>query len=91
MKGFLTVFICVLIAMSLGCAAKSVQKAAGDMPDPHAGIFAQKCAKCHDVTKVDDAHKTKTTVEMVEIIKQMQQKPGSGITDEDVQILIEQY
>jgi hypothetical protein len=91
MKGFLVIFVCILVAVCLGCAAKNAQKAEGDMPDPHAGVFSQKCAKCHDLAKVDDAHSTKSDVEMVEIIKRMQQKPGSEITDEEVILLIEQY
>jgi hypothetical protein len=91
MKGFLSIFVCVLVAVSLGCAAKSAQESPGDMPDPHAGVFSQKCAKCHDIAKVDDAHKTKTKVEMVEILQRMKDKPGSDITDEDLQLLIEQY
>jgi cytochrome c2 len=91
MKGFLSVFVCVLFAASIGCATKSAQKAAADMPDPHAGIFSQKCAKCHQIEKVEDAHATKSKVEMVEILKRMQTKPGSEITDSQLQMLIQQY
>jgi cytochrome c2 len=91
MKGFLSVFVSVLFAMSMGCAAKSAQKTAADMPDPHAGIFSQKCAKCHEIKRVEEAHATKSKVEMVEILKRMQSKPDSGITDSQLQMMIEQY
>jgi len=90
MKGFLTVLVCALVALILGCAA-TAEKPADAMPDPHAGIFSENCATCHDIAKVDDAHKTKTKVEMVEIMKRMKDKPGSGITDEELNILIQQY
>jgi len=91
MKGFFSVFFCFLLAASVGCAAKSAQKPADAMPDPHAGIFADKCAKCHQLEKVDEAHATKTKVEMVEIIKRMQKKPDSGITDTQLEMMILQY
>jgi len=90
MKDLLTVLTCVLLAVSFGCAATS-EKPVDPMPDPHAGIFSQKCASCHDIARVDEAHRTKTKVEMVEVIKRMKDKPGSNITDEDLDILIRQY
>jgi len=91
MKGLAYILGCVLVALFLGCAAKSSQETQAVAPDPHAGIFAEKCAKCHDLARVDQAHETKTKVEKEEILRRMQQKPGADITDKEMQMLIDQY
>ena len=83
----------VLLLMFFGCPPKESQKTAAPtaMPDSHSAIFAEKCAKCHDLTRVDEAHKTKTKVQMQDIIKRMKEKPGSGISESDLSQLINLY
>ena len=91
MKGLLSILVCVLVALCLGCAAKTAEKTEADVPDPHAGIFTEKCARCHDMARVEEAHETKTKLEKEEILRRMQQKPDSDISVEDLGVLIERY
>lgn len=79
------------LAASLGCAAGSGQREHRLRPDPHAGILAEKCSACHDLAKVEEAHKTKTNEEMREILRNHKDKPGAEITEQDLKALLELY
>jgi hypothetical protein len=91
MKNLGHLLICIAFAFSLGCATKAVQEKGAAMPDPHADIFAEKCAKCHDLARVEEAHKTKTKAEMREIIQWMHVKPGSNIDQDELEEILEYY
>jgi len=91
MKRLAYVVMCLAFILILGCVTKSEEKKATAMPDPHAGIFAEKCVMCHDLKRVEDAHKTKTKLEMKEIIKTMQQKPNSGIDQNALDEILMKY
>ena len=91
MKKFVCLVSIFVLATVFSCATKPVQQKAGNMPDPHAGIFAQKCAKCHDLSTVAEAHKTKTRKEMKDILKKMHDKPDSDIALEDYEELLLYY
>lgn len=91
MNKFICLIACFALAAAFACATKTSQLKGSDMPDPHAGIFAQKCAKCHELNTVEEAHKTKTKMEMKEILKTMHKKPDSDITQEDYEELLLYY
>ena len=91
MKAFAYVPLCLLLVLTFSFTATSVEQKTSEMPDPHSAIFAQNCVKCHDLTRVEAAHKTKTKLEMRDIIEKMQKKPDSGITDKEAEELKFRY
>lgn len=91
MRHLAHLLVCLGMAFCIGCATTSSQEKA-EAPNPHAGIlFATKCVKCHDISRVEEAHKTKTKLEMQEILKQMKEKPGSDISEGELNQLLQLY
>jgi len=91
MKYFTPLVLCLLVALSLACAAKSGPQGRNEKPDLHMGIFAEKCTACHDLTKVEEAHKTKTNSEMREILRSHKDRDGFDVTEQDLNTLLELY
>lgn len=60
-------------------------------PDPHGEMFARKCTNCHDLTVVEGAHRTKTNVEMQDILMLHKDKPGSEITEGELKAFLDLY
>jgi hypothetical protein len=81
----------LFLAAGFGCATRSGQPSGKEKPNPYQGIIAQKCAACHDLALVREAHETKTNAEMREILRSHKDKPGSEITEQDLQRLLELY
>jgi hypothetical protein len=90
MKILIPILTCLVFAFGLGCDKKSADKA-GDMPDSHAEVFFKNCAKCHELTRVEEAHKVKTKSEMIEILERMQKKPDADISEKDYKELLLKY
>lgn len=91
MKHLIHFFVSLLVFLGLCCAAKSGQQRADEKPDPHGKMFAQKCTNCHDLTLVEEAHRTKTNAEMKEILIMHKDKAGSEITEQDLKVLLQLY
>ena len=93
------VFSLLFLTLVLGCSKSEAPKqetpvAATTMaqpttPGPPTGeavekgqaLFEQKCSQCHDLKRATS--RTETKEKWAEIVKQMQGKPGSGISDAD--------
>lgn len=84
-------FAFLLLSLILGGAAESGPKGESEKPDPHGGIFAQKCTKCHGLELVEEAHETRTNAEMREILERHKDKEGSEITKRDLKALLKLY
>jgi len=50
-------------------------------------LFQQKCSQCHDLKRATS--RTETKEKWAEIVKQMQKKPGSGISDADASKILD--
>lgn len=55
------------------------------MGEPHKVLFQEKCAKCHSLEKVVQAHQTKDESEVKNIIQKMADKEKSGISKEEIE------
>ena len=91
MKHFIHFLASLLVLLSLCCTAKAGQQKGKEKPDPHGDVFVQKCTHCHNLTLVEEAHKTKTNAEMKEILIMHRDKPGSEITKQDLKALLKLY
>ncbi len=91
MKSFISLVLCALVALTLACTARASPRAGGKKPDLQMGIFARNCTECHDLAKVEEAHKTKTNAEMREILKSHKGRDGFLVTEEDLKTLLELY
>ena len=59
MKVLMPIVICLVLAFGLGCDKKSAIEETSGMPDSHAEVFVKNCAKCHELERVEEAHKIK--------------------------------
>jgi len=50
-------------------------------------LFEQKCSQCHELSRA--TARTETKERWAEIVKKMQAKPGSGITDADADRILD--
>jgi hypothetical protein len=91
MKVLIPMVICLVLALGLGCDKKSAVEEAGGMPDSHAEVFVKNCAKCHQLNRVEEAHKVKSKSEMIEILGRMQKKPDADISEKDYKELLLKY
>lgn len=91
MKHFIHFLVSLLLVLSLYYAAKAGQQKGKEKPDPHGDVFVQKCTHCHNLTLVEEAHRTKTNAEMKEILIMHRDKPGSEITKQDLKALLKLY
>ena len=51
-------------------------------------MFKAKCAACHDLARVEEAHAAMSRDEMRKVIERMQAMPGSGIESTQVDRLL---
>ena len=91
MKFLIPMVLCLLVTLSLTSAAKSSPKRGSEKPDLHMDIFAQNCTACHDLTKVEEAHKTKTNAEMREILRSHKDRDGFQVTEQDLNTILKLY
>ena len=57
---------------------------AGERGEPKA-LFETRCSKCHDL---DRANRSETPEGWLAIVNRMRRKPGSGISEQDAQIVL---
>ncbi len=81
----------LLVLLCLFPPVKAGQQKGKEKPDPHGDLFTQKCTHCHDLTLVEEAHKTRTNAEMKEILILHKDKPGSEITKKDLKAFLKLY
>ena len=91
MKFFIPSVLCVFVTLSLASAAKSNPQRGSEKPDLHMGIFTENCTTCHDLTKVAEAHKTKTNAEMREILRSHKDRDGFQVTEQDLNTILKLY
>ncbi|GEM_PF-787974 len=53
--------------------------------EPHSALFQEKCASCHSLDKVVQAHQTKDESEFKKTIQRMANKEESGISKEEIE------
>lgn len=84
-----------LFALSLtflvSCAAWTGTEDTDPPPDPFETVSTQNCTQCHDLARVEKARREKSPGEMQDTVERMQQKPGSGITDDAVNEMMRYY
>ena len=51
-------------------------------------LYEQKCSGCHGLKQVHIAHETMTEAELKDLLKQMQVKPGSDISAEEIEQIL---
>ena len=91
MNYLMPIVIYLVFAFGLGCDKKPAVEESGGMPDSHAEVFVKNCAKCHELQRVEEAHKVKTKSEMIEILQRMQKKPDADISEKDYKELLLKY
>jgi hypothetical protein len=91
MKASIRSLSSLVALLCLFSPAKAGQQEGKAKPDPHGDLFTQKCTHCHDLTLVEEAHKTKTNAEMKEILVLHKDKPGTEITRRDLKALLKLY
>lgn len=93
---FRTVSIVGAVGFAAGCRS---------VPTPQAGhpsfeeteaaitdeaLFRAKCASCHDIARVEEAHASMTREELRRVIERMQAMPGSAIEPDQIGPLLEE-
>jgi mono/diheme cytochrome c family protein len=101
---WLYVFSLLFIAGFAGCSKSETPKSAPTTATPAVesqakpgspgsealvrgeALFQQKCSQCHDLKRANSRFETKE--KWAEIVKQMQKKPGSGISDVEAEQIL---
>jgi len=77
--------------LTMSCAHPAVHPVSEEMPDPHSAIFVERCTSCHNLEKIEAAHKTKSKAEMRETLVRHKDMEGSGLTEQDSRALLKMY
>ena len=91
MKYLASFLVSLLLSISFCSGAQSGRLKGNEKPDPHGELFVKNCTGCHDLTMVEEAHRTKTNAEMKQILLLHKDKPGFQITKKDLKALLRLY
>jgi hypothetical protein len=89
-----TVSIAAVVAVAGGCSSMPATQAGHpSLADTEAALkdaamFKEKCASCHDLARVEEAHAAMSRDDMRKVIERMQSMPDSGIESTDVDRLL---
>ena len=87
--GGLALILCITALLFLGSCVRQYGSVipAKETPEAAYALFERKCSSCHDLRRVHLAHDSVTGVQMIEIIKVMQAKPASEITEDQIEAI----
>lgn len=91
MGGYTRATLLFLGWLAIGCAHQEVRPVTEEMPDPSSAVFVEKCTSCHNLEKIEAAHKIKTKAEMRETLARHKDMEGSGLTEQDLEALLNMY
>ncbi len=83
--------LAVAALVCLSSPAKGAPEKGETKPDPNGEPFEKKCTHCHDLTLVEEAHRTRTNAEMKKILIRHKDKPGSEITTKELKAFLRLY